>query len=57
MKQLDKQEINRIYHELENKYPGQMSRADAFRKGLNNGDIDQETYDIARELYDDLWLL
>ena len=57
-KKFDSHDLSKLYLELERKYnpyPVQMSRADAFQKGLSNGDIDQETYDIARKVYGNLW--
>jgi len=51
-------EYNEMYAEFErryNPYPVQMSRADAFRRALNDGLIDEETYLAARRHYGNLW--
>ena len=47
-----------MYAEFErkyNKYPVQMSRSKAFLCALNDGLIDKQTYEQAREYYGKLW--
>ena len=47
-----------MYREFEdkyNKYPVQMSRSKAFLCALNDGLIDKQTYEQAREYYGKLW--
>lgn len=49
---------NEMYAEFEgmyNPYPVQMSRAEAFRRALNDNLIDEETYRNARNYYGNLW--
>lgn len=51
-------EFTKMYNEFERKYnpyPIQMSRRDAFMHALNDGLIDKETYEKAREYYGNLW--
>lgn len=51
-------EFRKMYAEFEKKYnpyPVEMSRSEAFGKALNDGLIDQETYDEARKYYANLW--
>ena len=51
-------EFRKMYAEFEKKYnpyPVDMSRSEAFGKALNDGLIDQETYDEARKYYGNLW--
>ena len=52
-------ELEGLYARLEsmyNPYPTmQMSRAEAFRKALDDGLITYEEYKDACEYYDDLW--
>ena len=44
------------FESMYNQYPTmQMSRAEAFRKALDDGLITYEEYKDAREYYDDLW--
>lgn len=50
--------ISKMYAEFEkryNEYPVQMSRAEAFGRALNDGLIDQDTYDAAYKVYKRLW--
>ena len=54
----DMDDFDEMYEEFEgryNPYPVQMSRAEAFRKALDNGAIDKETYLAARRYYGNLW--
>lgn len=57
---MEKQRKNftKMYEEFErkyNKYPVQMGRYEAFGRALQDGLIDQETYNEAREYYGSLW--
>ena len=50
--------FSQLYHEFErkfNKYPVQMSDAEAFGCALREGLIDQDTYDAAEKYYGRLW--
>lgn len=47
-----------MYKEFErkyNKYPVDMARSQAFLCALNDGIIDEQTYEQAKEYYGDLW--
>ena len=51
-------DFSAMYNEFEKKYnpyPVQMSRSDAFLHALNDGLIDEETYNQARVYYGKLW--
>ena len=51
-------EWNELYNKFERKYnpyPVQMSRAEAFRKAVDDGLITEEEYAEAREVYGNLW--
>ena len=50
--------FSQLYNEFErrfNKYPVQMSDAEAFGCALSAGLIDQDTYDAAQKYYGRLW--
>ena len=50
--------FSQLYNEFErkfNKYPVQMSDAEAFGCALSEGLIDQDTYDAAEKYYGRLW--
>lgn len=54
----ERKNFNKMYDEFErkyNKYPVQMGRYEAFGRALEDGLIDQETYDEARKYYGSLW--
>lgn len=54
----EKKDFTKMYGEFERKYnpyPVQMSRSDAFNHALQDGLIDKETYQEAREYYGKLW--
>ena len=51
-------EWNKLYDKFErmyNPYPVQMSRAEAFRKAVDDGLITEEECIEAREVYGELW--
>lgn len=51
-------DFTKMYNEFENKYnkyPVQMSRAEAFGNAFHDGLIDEKTYNDAREYYKNLW--
>ena len=51
-------DFGRLYNEFEkryNPYPVQMSRASAFGHALDEGLIDEQTYQFARKYYGKLW--
>ena len=55
---MDKKNFNKMYYDFENKYnkfPVQMSRAEAFSHALKDGLIDEKTYKEAHEYYGNLW--
>lgn len=55
---MDNFNFGRMYDEFEKKYnpyPVQMSRASAFTHALNDGLIDEETYERARKYFGSLW--
>lgn len=55
---MNSNDFNAMYVEFDRKYnpyPVQMSRASAFTYALNDGIIDEETYQAARKYYGDLW--
>lgn len=49
--------INKLYNELERRYEdgGYVSRATIFNRALNEGLIDEQTRNQAREYYGKLW--
>lgn len=51
-------DFNEMYLKFErmyNKYPVQMSRAEAFGNALKDGLIDEDTYQKAHEYFGNLW--
>lgn len=53
-----KPNFRKMYDDFEKKYnpyPVDMSRQSAFAHALQDGLIDEETYDAAREYYGNLW--
>ncbi len=51
-------DFNEMYWRFDmiyNKYPIQMSRAQAFGKALDDGLIDEDTYRMAKEYFGKLW--
>lgn len=54
----ERKDFSKMYNEFEKKYnpyPIQMSREEAFRNAWQDGLIDKETYNEAREYYGNLW--
>ena len=54
-KELDFGAMYREFEQKYNPYPVQMARNDAFRHALNDGLIDEDTYQKARIYYGKLW--
>lgn len=53
-----KKDFNKMYWEFErryNHYPIDMSREESFRHAVDEGLIDEETYDAARKYFGSLW--
>lgn len=51
-------DFNKMYWAFEsryNKYPVQMSRQEAFRRAVDEGLIDEDTYRMAKEYFGSLW--
>lgn len=55
---ISKTDFSQLYFDFDhryNKYPIQISRAEAFGKAFADGLIDKDTYDAAWEYYGNLW--
>lgn len=51
----DYSKLYSIFEEKYNPYPVQTARYDAFRHALNDGLIDERTYNEAKVYFGDLW--